>query len=129
MSSGCGPLFRLGLVSAGSVDTRQIVSRRAPVFVSFLVAWPQRAAPERAPFGFGFDFRSAEPQNFVGILYGLSFDVIPICGEEIEHMPELMKEDQNLGSPGIARVRPHVGPARTTTAHNDALLPDFNHHR
>ncbi len=44
-------------------------------------------------------------------------------------MPVLMKEDQNLSFPGIARVRPHVGPARTTMAHNHALLPDFNHHR
>ncbi len=50
-----------------------------------------------------------------------------ICGEKIEHMPELVQEDQNLSVHRITRVRPHFYLARTMMAHGPAFLPNFNH--
>ena len=83
---------------------------------------------ERAPPDSRFDFRAAETKNLVCILNRLSVDVILIYGEKIEHMPELMQQDQNLSVHRITRVRPHICDARTTMVRGAAFLPNFNHH-
>src|SRR5882762_2541600 len=120
-------LVPIGLGCASSVRTRRTVSRTGPGFSLAFGRYSSARGRERAAPVFGFDFGSAEPENLVCILNRLSVDVILICGEKIEHMPELMEEDQNLSVHRITRVGSHVCQTRTTMVQRPAFLPNFNH--
>jgi len=105
----CGRLFRLGLAV-------QLVSGPWPT-VSYADSWffklfrtrfPSACSGERRPLGFGFHFRAAKAEDLVCILNRLSVDVILVCGENVEDMPKLVEEDQDLSVHRIACVRPHV---------------------
>src|SRR5258708_31902837 len=63
---------------------------------------------EYAPSGFGFDFCSAETQDFRRILHRLTVFVIEVNRQKIEHMTEFVQQSKRLTGKAVARIKPNV---------------------